>query len=674
MDLYDKRTLLSVMAIYGKIQLLYISEFILSNKSSKSLLNEVEVMTNLSEQTLQFMMANDNWQDVVLFHLDGTVLLDLQQRILFANDKAIHLLNLPSDCNVGGILFPFDIEPGETQVMTVQGVQDQVSQLEVKSKRVFWEKTPLILVVLQDVTSQWQKTQSLQAENDYLKFLNQTALAVLDPSHFQHNFPHVLQLAQKMLDCDFVCLYLKKSDQTMMQLYHFDRIASLVCKQEIQLNEGVVGKAWASGQTILVESYQQWEGRTVNDNLQLLQAVQAVPLIQSGEVMGVMAFCQIRPHKGFSTKQEKLFEQFIRIMSLALKNAQLFKTIHKQVKRYQQLLHHSPEGFMILDGQTGVILEVNRKFCQYIGYEVSELLHQHWRKLIPLEYHLQYELWFRQAQLARTVIFPYVTAQKDRIYIEQIGSHVYDQHKHFLRINLRDVTEEKQHNKEIHDDYEQAKLIQSSLLPDPLVHEKLKLEVIFEPYQQVSGDYYDYVLDEDNSKVYGFLMDVMGHGMSTALHVAVLRVLFREALEKGQSLTDCLSWINEKCLTYFTEEAYAVALMFCYDYQQMRITLASAGIHHFLAEHPQLPKWVTIEAVPLGMFGNMTYEEKEILVKPGDSFYFLTDGLMDLLDRNEEFPVNSFSEMMDYLRSQVQREDRTDDATALCLQIQNKSK
>lgn len=627
-------------------------------------------MTYLSEQTLQFMMANENWQDVVLLHLDGTVLLDLQQHILFANDKAIHLLNLPSDSNDGGILFPFDIEPGETQFMTVQGIQDQVSQLELKSKRVFWEKTAFILVVLQDVTSQWQKTQELQAENEYLKFLNQTALAVLDPSYFQHNFPHVLQLAQKMLDCDFVCLYLRKSDQTVMQLYHFDRIASLVCKQEIQLNEGAVGKAWASGQTVLIESYQQWTGRTINDNLQLLQAVQAVPLIQAGEVIGVLAFCQIRPHKGFSSKSEKLFEQFIRIMSLALKNAQLFKTIHKQVKRYQQLLHHSPEGFMILDGQTGQILEVNQRFCQYIGYEVSELLHQNWHKIIPFEYHLQYQLWFHQVKRVGTVIFPYITAQGTRIYIEQVGSHIYDQNKHLLRINLRDVTEEKQHNKEIHDDYEQAKLIQSSLLPDPLVHEKLKLEVLFEPYQQVSGDYYDYILDEENSKVYGFLMDVMGHGMSTALHVAVLRVLFREALEKRQSLIDRLSWINGKCLTYFTEEAYAVALMFCYDYKQMKLTLASAGIHHFLANHHQLPKWVTIESVPLGMFGGMVYEEEEILVKPGDSFYFLTDGLMDLLDRNEEFPVNSFSEMMEYLRSQVQRQDRTDDATALCVQIQ----
>jgi hypothetical protein len=54
----------------------------------------------------------------------------------------------------------------------------------------------------------------------------------------------------------------------------------------------------------------------------------------------------------------------------------------------------------------------------------------------------------------------------------------------------------------------------------------------------VSGDIYGYEWDKDNNILYAYIIDVMGHGIATAMQTSALRVLFQQAVGMNTSLAE----------------------------------------------------------------------------------------------------------------------------------------
>ena len=53
----------------------------------------------------------------------------------------------------------------------------------------------------------------------------------------------------------------------------------------------------------------------------------------------------------------------------------------------------------------------------------------------------------------------------------------------------------------------------------------------------------------------------------------------------------------------------------------------------------------------------------------GDSFYFMTDGMIRLLQQNAELPLARFAETIAVLKGLTEEETLTDDATVLCIKV-----
>ncbi len=73
----------------------------------------------------------------------------------------------------------------------------------------------------------------------------------------------------------------------------------------------------------------------------------------------------------------------------------------------------------------------------------------------------------------------------------------------------------------------------------------------------------------------------------------------------------------------------------------------------------------------LGIRENETFETYTMTVDVGDSLYFMTDGLSDVLERHTKLPLDRYSEMVDLLRTLSEAEGRRDDASAVCIHVRS---
>ncbi|MCX7781073.1 MAG: PAS domain S-box protein [Negativicutes bacterium] len=233
----------------------------------------------------------------------------------------------------------------------------------------------------------------------------------------------------------------------------------------------------------------------------------------------------------------------------------------------------------------------------------------------------------------------------------------------------KDITERIRMQEAMQRDLQLAGKIQRGFLPCKANLETVIVDTVYEPYHHVSGDVFDYAWDGRRRIFAGYVADMMGHGVGTALQTSALRVLFRQAFEKALSPKSKLAWINRAAMPYFAEDTFAAAIYFELDFARNSLTYSAAGINYFLASADARHGVVSIPGPFLGIADQEDYEEHWFSFRAGDSFYFMSDGLFDLL--RSDMQVNSlvFQEACGFLRMMAKSSMRRDDASALCIHI-----
>ena len=191
--------------------------------------------------------------------------------------------------------------------------------------------------------------------------------------------------------------------------------------------------------------------------------------------------------------------------------------------------------------------------------------------------------------------------------------------------------------------------------------------MIYKAYNFVSGDFFDYLWIPERQIFHGVMLDVMGHGLATALQISALRVLFRQTTEKVLPLCDRIGWINRESIPYFTDGSFAAAVFFDLDFQKGRITIGSAGINYVLKIVDGGLELITIPGLFLGINKDETYDQLCLPLKQGDSFIFLSDGLYDHLEENDQHGHTDIEKVFVRLQQIVDWGTLADDATAMGL-------
>ena len=181
-----------------------------------------------------------------------------------------------------------------------------------------------------------------------------------------------------------------------------------------------------------------------------------------------------------------------------------------------------------------------------------------------------------------------------------------------------------------------ARRIQHALLPKELPKlEDWRLAAYYQPARAVGGDFYDFVTFEDG-RTGLFIGDVTDKGVPAALVMATTRTLLRavalEALSPGQ----VLERVNNLLMPDIPANMFVTCLVAILDPTSGRLQYANAGQNLPYCRTRDGVSELHATGMPLGLFADMFYEEKEVVIEPGDCVIFYSDGLVEAHNNQRE--------------------------------------
>ena len=181
-----------------------------------------------------------------------------------------------------------------------------------------------------------------------------------------------------------------------------------------------------------------------------------------------------------------------------------------------------------------------------------------------------------------------------------------------------------------------ARLIQQTLLPRELPNlPGYEIAAYYRPAREVGGDFYDFIYFEDG-QVGLIIGDVTDKGVPAALVMATTRTLLRAAAERLTFPSPVLERVNELLHPDIPQRMFVTCLYTLLDPESGRLRYANAGHDLPYWRHSSGVDELRATGMPLGLMPGMKYEEKEVLLSPGDTVLFHSDGVVEAHSRTGE--------------------------------------
>ena len=186
-----------------------------------------------------------------------------------------------------------------------------------------------------------------------------------------------------------------------------------------------------------------------------------------------------------------------------------------------------------------------------------------------------------------------------------------------------------------------AKTIQESSLPTvfppfPDIH-AFDIFASMRTAREVGGDFYDFFLIDDTTKV-GFVMaDVSGKGIPAALFMMAARSELRNYMEAGLPLDEAVLSANHQLCLGNDAGMFVTCWVGVLDYATGELDYVNGGHNPPLLMHDGAWSWLReTSGLPLGTFDGLPYEPHSMRLEPGDTIFTYTDGVTEAMNVDDE--------------------------------------
>jgi phosphoserine phosphatase RsbU/P len=235
-------------------------------------------------------------------------------------------------------------------------------------------------------------------------------------------------------------------------------------------------------------------------------------------------------------------------------------------------------------------------------------------------------------------------------------------------------------------DIAMAREVQLRLLPpEAPSHTHAEMAVRFLPARSIGGDLYDFI-DYGPNRSAIVLGDVSGKAAPAALFAALVSGIMRSAALQTPDPAQIMAHLNDALQERKLESQYVTLLFALWNDENQTLQVANSGAVQPVFCRAGQPVTVKAEGFPLGMFPDVTYEELSVATQPGDVIVFVSDGILDAENEEEEMygqdRLSSLlcasrdlpaQEIADEILADVSRfqgaKDRFDDETIIVLRV-----
>ena len=172
----------------------------------------------------------------------------------------------------------------------------------------------------------------------------------------------------------------------------------------------------------------------------------------------------------------------------------------------------------------------------------------------------------------------------------------------------------------------------------------------YEPAQHVGGDFFDYIKLPDG-RLGVAVGDVAGKGVPAALLMARLYSMTRYSLLTSPTAASAVTDLNASISSSGLGHRFITFVLAVLDPKTGQVSIVNAGHLPPLLRHADgttEPIHGADSGLPLGVSGDCVYEQSEIVMRPGDSLFLLTDGLTEAMNPTNE--IYSFKRIVEFLK------------------------
>ena len=152
---------------------------------------------------------------------------------------------------------------------------------------------------------------------------------------------------------------------------------------------------------------------------------------------------------------------------------------------------------------------------------------------------------------------------------------------------------------------------------------------------EVGGDFYDFFLIDKHRL--GFVIgDVSGKGISAAIFMAVSRTLIRATGLKGDSVSECMQYVNNLLCTESVSSMFVTVFYGILNTQTGEVDYVNAGHNPpYILSSGGISQVEITNGLPLGVLEDFSFESKKIQLKRGDQLLLYTDGVVEAFNLEE---------------------------------------
>lgn len=188
---------------------------------------------------------------------------------------------------------------------------------------------------------------------------------------------------------------------------------------------------------------------------------------------------------------------------------------------------------------------------------------------------------------------------------------------------------------------------QNALRCDVPEDARLAVSTCYRPRDLVGGDFYQ-IEHLDGPRYVILVADVMGHGVSSALHTMQLHALWEDLRDECAHPALVFTSINRSVRAMAPDEGYfATALCVVVDVETGRLTYAQAGHPPPLLLHADgVISQLEAGQPALGLVDRFQFKEQEGVLGPGERLLAFTDGAVEINNmRDEELGFSGLGEI-----------------------------
>src|SRR3984893_5252893 len=451
----------------------------------------------------------------------------------------------------------------------------------------------------------------------------------------------------------------------------------------IPLGDGIIGSAAATGQAIRV-------GDVLKDPrymaaVESVRSEMAVPLIVRGRVIGVLA-TERRYQAYFTRAQQNILTLVASRIGTAVENARLFENARKQAETLLLLNEIGREANSTLQVEEVLrrAAELTKRLIDYqmfsiLLYDETGNVFRH-RVTVKFGQRVQEKstvpahegIVGAAASLRRPIVVPDTTLDpryrmlnpetrselavpmmsKNRVVgvmdleSPQLNYFTPD-HVQVLSIlaahlavsieNARLYEQVARDESRMERDLNAARRIQGALLPQlPGPEFGLDIAARVVSSRELSGDLYDFLRygPQDLGIALG---DVSGKGSAAALYGAVAVGTLRSLGSQKPRPANMLRAMNGFLSQRLIEGRFMTLCFATWNRRRSRLRMANAGQEQPLLLHGGRCETIRLAGFPLGMFEDVTYDERSFILDAGDIVVFHSDGIGDAQNATGEF-------------------------------------